>query len=265
MKKLLLSILLVGLMSGCRLAQEEAAPVDTKEALSEYYLRGVAVTFDHEEPDINQMIENNEGTYFFIERSENEEGTPYTHFHTKGNFRSEDTNIHIEDKTINDQDIQAIFIENTLNFYYNRNAESIAKPYLIYEHAETKELKAEAASGVYLDTYSAEMSMNYNQQHDIEGIVVDEVDFTLTFKAADPLEAVTVRIMDEDEQLVEERILDLDNPEPIHLEKDQYALIIESYENKVERFIIEDNTYHAFKVFKSQNFADFVTFQFIFE
>jgi len=266
MKKRLLSIVFIFIfISGCTLAQEPTKGEEHNEEDSLYVMRGMVFTFDYQEPDLDTIIKDKEGIFFYVDTTKDIDGVKVTQLQIGNHLRSSGIHYHFGHVEIDEKTVETLKIEGTFTLYYHAADSFLVTPFNIYQNKHTNEYKLEPATSYYLSGYSSRLNINIESEYTLNDKVIDAVDFEVIFEGIETLTQVQAFVLNGQHEVVDTYDIDLSNPQPLTVDEDHYLIIEETYQETVERYLIEENKYHPIKVINAHGFADITHIEINFE
>ena len=265
--KYLLVILSLFLLSGCALAQEldeEKVTDEVKE--SNYVLRGMVITFNYETPDLNSVFDDENSIYFYFSNEEEMNGVAVSQIKQSRTISSENVHFHFSRTEIGDEMHEQSSVSGDFFLHLGPSHDGrVVTPYYLYKNLETGEFKTEVRTGMHLSGLGGSMALRAEAERTVNDIAVEDIDFNLTIKMIEPLEAVNVIIKDFNHETVSNEVLDLTSLQTLEVDEDHYVIIEEVYASSKVRTLYEEKGFHTFHVLNAHGVANNVNLQITFE
>lgn len=268
---LTITISLFMILNACTLARTTGSNDDEPLVPEGYYTQGILVlpeTASYSETGPESItdadtLKASYDTYFLIQKTERDEGTPAMRFNEGSGLKGDGAVVEFGEIEVMDTVIETEAISNEFTFYYSSDlVGDIAAVYVIYEHSETKALKLELSDRYALDDFGS-MTLELNNTRTLDDQPYYSIDFTVDYVKVSTLEAVSLTVMDEAHSVMDTLDVDLDDVEDVNIGEGAYVILEETYEDHVDRTVVDESGTHRLKIINDSGYATIVPFEII--
>lgn len=235
--KLIFALIILLTLNACTLASEKTSGFDLEDEPSIPEMTFVGVYFAPYKNSIDEVISfdiNNNNLTFFISEQKTENGETYSYSHSSGNFMSGHVDVSVSDESDTTTFTSKIPVLKNVDFIHAVLA--------IYKDAEGNYITIHQTNlkGISGFSVNEDTKTNINEDEFTKTIVID-----IEFVEYDPLKEVRVLTVDENYNILEEKIVD--EQSEFTLENALHNIIVEEIRVDAEGNEYKDVTFYSYR------------------